>query len=107
MSKRTYLCGMKQETIPQAVIKEAQPFIDRYGNRLKYLGDVEGQKAWLLHFLLTRPLVILLFICSRTVKHWKFPTHLLLTLSACTSKISMKSVLNSLLSIRMIPRQPC
>lgn len=50
MSKRTYLCGMKQETIPQAVIKEAQPFIDRYGNRLKYLGDVEGQKAWLFVF---------------------------------------------------------
>lgn len=50
MSKRTYLCGMKQETIPQAVIKEAQPFIDRYGNRLKYLGDVEGQKAWLFAF---------------------------------------------------------
>lgn len=41
---------MKQITIPQAVIKEAQPFIDRYGNRLKYLGDVEGQKAWLFAF---------------------------------------------------------
>lgn len=50
MSKRTYLCGMKQETIPQAVIKEAQPYIDLYGNRLKYLGDVEGQKAWLFVF---------------------------------------------------------
>lgn len=99
---------MKQETIPQAVIKEAQPFIDRYGNRLKYLGDVEGQKAWLFAFpadaTIGYPVV---YLFKNGVRHWKFPTHLLLTLSACTSKISMKSVLNSLLSIRMIPRQPC
>lgn len=45
--KSTYLCGMKQITIPKAVKQEAQYLIDRYGDRLKYLGDVDGQKAWL------------------------------------------------------------
>ncbi|HJC17131.1 MAG TPA: hypothetical protein H9937_04095 [Candidatus Alistipes stercorigallinarum] len=35
---------------PKAVIKEAQSLIDRYGDRLKYLGDVDGQKAWLFVF---------------------------------------------------------
>lgn len=35
---------------PKAVIKEAQSLIDRYGDRLEYLGDVDGQKAWLFAF---------------------------------------------------------
>ena len=36
---------MKQITIPKEVKQEAQYLIDRYGDRLKYLGDVDGQKA--------------------------------------------------------------
>lgn len=35
---------------PKEVIREAQHLIDDYGNRLKYLGDVDGQKAWLFEF---------------------------------------------------------
>lgn len=35
---------------PKAVIKEAQSLIDIYGDRLEYLGDVDGQKAWLFAF---------------------------------------------------------
>ncbi len=35
---------------PKAVIKEAQGLIDMYGDRLEYLGDVDGQKAWLFAF---------------------------------------------------------
>lgn len=41
---------MKQITIPKEVKQEAQYLIDRYGDRLKYLGDVDGQKAWLFVF---------------------------------------------------------
>lgn len=41
---------MKQIKIPKEVKQEAQYLIDRYGDRLKYLGDVDGQKAWLFAF---------------------------------------------------------
>ena len=41
---------MKQIKIPKEVKQEAQYLIDRYGDRLKYLGDVDGQKAWLVAF---------------------------------------------------------
>ena len=35
---------------PKTVIKEAQSLIDRYGDRLKYLGNVDGQQAWVFAF---------------------------------------------------------
>ena len=36
--------------IPQQIIDRAGHFIEEYGNRLEYLGDHEGQKAWLFRF---------------------------------------------------------
>lgn len=33
--------------IPEQVIKEAGNMMEQYGGNLEYLGDVDGQKAWL------------------------------------------------------------
>mgnify|MGYP000208445152 CR=1 FL=1 len=35
--------------IPEQVKNEARGLIEQYGGNLEYLGDVDGQKAWLLH----------------------------------------------------------
>lgn len=35
--------------IPEEVKKEAHDLIKQYNGSLEYLGDVEGQKAWLLN----------------------------------------------------------
>lgn len=34
--------------IPEAVINAAHDMLERYGGALEYLGDDDGQKAWLL-----------------------------------------------------------
>ena len=34
--------------VPEAVKNEARGMIEQYGGHLEYLGDVDGQKAWLL-----------------------------------------------------------
>lgn len=34
--------------VPEQVKNEASYMMERYGGHLEYLGDVDGQKAWLL-----------------------------------------------------------
>lgn len=35
--------------VPEQVKNEARELMEQYGGSLEYLGDVDGQKAWLLH----------------------------------------------------------
>ena len=36
--------------IPEEVKNEARYMMEQYGGHLEYLGDADGQKAWLLRF---------------------------------------------------------
>lgn len=47
-----YLCGNPYNimNIPEQVKNEAREMINQYGGHLEYLGDDNGQEAWLLHF---------------------------------------------------------
>ena len=46
---QSYIFADMKQT-PKEILTEAKHLIDVYGNRLKYIGEANGQKAWLFMF---------------------------------------------------------